>query len=107
MNNTSIQDQSISISLYNSNFLGRSDLNNSSILERTFLKENPKQEEKMVTRVNLDILKSLKIEDILRSLTSKIYKHQKSENYEEYEFIGDVVLKFLATVQIFIEKVSA
>lgn len=61
----------------------------------------------MVTKINLDILKSLKIEDILRSLTSKIYKHQKSENYEEYEFIGDVVLKFLATVQIFIEKIAS
>jgi dsRNA-specific ribonuclease len=43
----------------------------------------------------------------LRSLTSKIYKHQKSENYEEYEFIGDVVLKFLATIQIFLERTSA
>jgi hypothetical protein len=35
-------------------------------------------------RLNLDILKDLKIEDILRALTSKIYKHQKIFNYEEF-----------------------
>jgi hypothetical protein len=57
--------------------------------------------------INVNLLSSLKIDDILRSITSKIYNHQKSENYEEFEFIGDVVLKFLATIQIFIEKVNA
>jgi dsRNA-specific ribonuclease len=47
------------------------------------------------------------VEEILRSLTSKIYKHHKSENYEEFEFIGDVVLKYLATIQIFLERTTA
>ena len=51
-------------------------------------------------------MKSLNIEDILRSLTSKIYKFQKMNNYEEFEFIGDVVLKYLATLQIFLEKTT-
>lgn len=50
---------------------------------------------------------TLRIDEILRALTSKIYKHLKSENYEEFEFIGDVVLKFLATMQIFLEKTVA
>jgi len=31
--------------------------------------------------VNVNLLSSLKIDDILRSITSKIYNHQKSENY--------------------------
>ncbi len=62
---------------------------------------------KQKVNINLNLLSSLKIDDILRSITSKIYNHQKSENYEEFEFIGDVVLKYLATIQIFLEKVNA
>lgn len=38
INNTLIQDQSMISN--NTTFLGKNDLNNSSILERTFLKEN-------------------------------------------------------------------
>lgn len=36
-----------------------------------------------------------------------MYKFNKVDNYEEYEFIGDVVLKMLSTVQIFLEKPHA
>lgn len=40
---------------------------------------------------------------MLRAITSKKYKSNKAENYEEHEFIGDCVLKLLATIQTFIE----
>jgi dsRNA-specific ribonuclease len=33
-----------------------------------------------------------------------MYKFSKTENYEEYEFIGDVVLKMLSTVELFLLK---
>ena len=51
--------------------------------------------------------KGIKIKDILRVLTSKMYKFNRLENYEEYEFIGDVVLKMLSTVEVFLEKPEA
>ena len=46
----------------------------------------------------------VKITEIQKVLTSRMYKFSKFDNYEEYEFIGDVVLKMLSTVQIFLEK---
>lgn len=36
-----------------------------------------------------------------------MYKSNKNDNYEEYEFIGDVVLKMLSTVQVFLDKPRA
>lgn len=72
---------------------------NSSIIQSFKNNQQP-----VHSKLNLKILESLRIDDILRSLTSKIYKHQKSQNYEEFQFIGDVVLKYLSTIQIFIDK---
>ena len=51
--------------------------------------------------------KKIKVKEILRLLTSKMYKFNHQENYEEFEFIGDVVLKLLSTIQIFLEKAEA
>ncbi len=46
-------------------------------------KQGKAKEEKSFN-FNLDVLNNLQIEDIMRALTSKIYKHNKSSNYEEF-----------------------
>ncbi len=46
----------------------------------------------------------IKVTEILKVLTSRMYKFSKVDNYEEYEFIGDVVLKMLSTVQVFLDR---
>ena len=57
--------------------------------------------------ISMNLVSEIKITEILKVLTTKMYKFDKEENYEEYEFIGDVVLKMLSTVQIFLEKREA
>lgn len=50
------------------------------------------------------VCEQININEVLRSITSRIYKSNKHENYEEYEFIGDCVLKLLATIEAFVEE---
>jgi dsRNA-specific ribonuclease len=50
------------------------------------------------------VCEKININEVLRSITSRIYKSNKNENYEEYEFIGDCVLKLLATIEAFVEE---
>ena len=104
-NNTSLNtsqdqilNQSIQQSLFNKSFEAFSEPK--QLVQPKFSKKSQKVREDW--GVDLNILENLCVEDILRSLTSKIYKHHKSENYEEFEFIGDVVLKYLSTLQIFL-----
>lgn len=54
-----------------------------------------------------ELINKIRVPDIQKVLTSKTYKHQRSENYEEFEFIGDVVLKYLATLEIFCTRPKA
>jgi hypothetical protein len=53
------------------------------------------------------ICKKIDINEMLRCITSRMYKSNKNENYEQYEFIGDCVLKLLATIETFTTKPSA
>ena len=62
----------------NSKILNNSLLNGSKIVEPSLAEI---EEEKKELEVDLNVLKTLKVEDILRSLTSKIYKFQKINNY--------------------------
>ena len=62
----------------NSKILNNSVLNNSKVVEASLAEI---EEEKNELEVDLNVLKTLKVEDILRSLTSKIYKFQKMNNY--------------------------
>ena len=74
---------------------------NSVDLNITNVKDNDEiqlSQTKRIYEFDQKILNRLSIPDIQRVLTTKTYKHQRSDNYEEFEFIGDVVLKYLATV---------
>jgi hypothetical protein len=57
---------------------------------------HPKRKELICEKININ--------EVLRAITYRIYKSNKNENYEEYEFIGDCVLKLLATIEAFVQK---
>jgi hypothetical protein len=52
-----------------------------SLVEMELEAEREKPKLKPELNINLNVLTALKVEDILRALTSKIYKHQKVSNY--------------------------
>ncbi len=79
--------------------LGLSALNN-SIFPKPDQMENAEQKKVFTPS-------EIKVTEILKVLTSRMYKFNKVDNYEEYEFIGDVVLKMLSTVQVFLDKPQA
>ena len=85
MQNSVNQSASMEISFMNksesSRILNRSLVDNSKVEEPSLAEI---EEERDELSINMNVLNSLGIEDILRSLTSKIYKHQKVNNYEEF-----------------------
>ena len=78
INQSASLDISLNRSIDNSHLLNNSLVQNSRIEEPSLAEI---VEETNVVSVNLNVLQALKIEDILRALTSKIYKHQTMNNY--------------------------